>query len=61
MGTTVTKEQFSTAAKAAVENLSTRFGDAGVSSEVVAHSAGKKLDFVRITCSPEQWGLLLSI
>ena len=48
MGTTITKEQNSSAAKAAAENLSARFGDAGVTSEVVAHSAGKKFDFVRI-------------
>ena len=41
MGTTITKEQNSSAAKAAAENLSARFGDAGVTSEVVAHSAGK--------------------
>ena len=55
MGTTVTKEQNSSAAKAAAENLSARFGDAGVTSEVVSHTAGKKFDFVRIKCSPEQW------
>ena len=30
MGTTITKEQNSSAAKAAAENLSARFGDAGV-------------------------------
>ena len=40
MGTTITKEQNSSAAKAAAENLSARFADAGVTSEVVAHSAG---------------------
>ena len=45
MGTTITKEQNSSAAKAAAENLSARFGDAGVTSEVVAHSAGKKFRF----------------
>ena len=55
MGTTITMEQNSSAAKAAAENLSARFGDAGVSAEVVAHPAGKKFEFVRIICSPEQW------
>ena len=55
MGMTITQEQNSEAAKAAVENLDERFSDAGVSSEVVAHSSGKKQEFVRITCSPEQW------
>ena len=55
MGTTITMEQNSSAAKAAAENLSARFADAGVSAEVVAHSAGKKFEFVRIICSPEQW------
>ena len=55
MGTTVTKEQNSEAAIAAVENLNSRFSDAGVTSEVVAHKAGKKYDFVRITCNPDQW------
>ena len=55
MGTTITKEQNSSAANAAAENLSSRFGDAGISTEVVAHSAGKKFEFVRIRCSPEQW------
>ena len=55
MGTTITMEQNSSAAKAAAENLSARFSDAGVSAEVVAHSAGKKFEFVRIICSPEQW------
>ncbi len=55
MGTTITKEQNTEAANAAVENLAARFSDAGVTSEVVAHTGGKKYDFVRITCKPEQW------
>ena len=55
MGTTVTNEQNSLAAKAAADNLSARFSDAGVTVEIVAHSAGKKQEFVRIKCSPEQW------
>ena len=38
MGTTITMEQNSSAAKAAAENLSARFSDAGVSAEVVALS-----------------------
>ena len=55
MGTMVTKEQNSAAASAAVENLNSRFSEAGVISEVIAHTAGKKYDFVRITCNPDQW------
>ena len=55
MGTTITIEQNAEAAKAAVDNISARFGDAGVTVEAVAHKAGKKFEYVRITCSPEQW------
>ena len=55
MGTTITKDQNSAAANAASENLAARFSDAGVTSEVVAHTGGKKYEFVRITCKPEQW------
>ncbi len=55
MGTTITKEQNGEAAKAAAENVSQRFADAGVTSEVVAHSSGKKYEFVRIRCAPDQW------
>ena len=55
MGTTITKEQNSEATQAAADNLAERFSDAGITIEVVAHSAGKKFEFVRITCSPEQW------
>ena len=55
MVTAVTKEQNAEAAKASVENLNSRFSDAGVSVEVVAHKSGKKFDYVRITCSPDQW------
>ena len=42
MGTTITIEQNSEAAKAAAENLSSRFEDAGVNVEIIAHKAGKK-------------------
>ena len=55
MGTTVTKEQNSSAAKIAAESVSLRFGEAGVVAEVASHSAGKKYDFVRIRCSGTQW------
>ena len=55
MVTPITKEQNAEAAKAAVENLNVRISEAGVNSEVVAHKAGMKYDFVRITCSPDQW------
>jgi NADH:ubiquinone oxidoreductase subunit C len=55
MGTTITIEQNAEAAKAAVDNIAARFGDAGVTVEAIAHKAGKKFEYVRITCSPEQW------
>ena len=55
MGTTISLEQNAAAAKAAAENLTQRFSDAEITVEVVAHSAGKKFEFVRITCSPNQW------
>ena len=55
MGTTITKEHNAAAAKAATENLSSRFSEAGVSVESVAHSAGKAYEFVRVTCAPDQW------
>ena len=55
MGTTITKEQNTAAAQAAADNLAERFADAGMTIEIIAHSAGKKFDFVRITCSPDQW------
>ena len=55
MGITISKEQNSAAAKAAADNLAERFEDAGVTVEVVAHSASKAFEFVRITCSPDQW------
>ena len=53
--TTISKEQNAAAAKAAAENLTKRFSDAEITVEVVAHSAGKKFDFVRINCAPNQW------
>ena len=55
MGTTITKEQNSSAANAAAQNLSARFSDAGITVEIIAHNAGKRFEFVRIICSPEQW------
>ena len=55
MGTTVTIEQNAEAAKTCVSTISSRFGDTGVTVEAVAHTSGKKYEFVRITCSPEQW------
>ena len=55
MGTTITIEQNSEAAKAAAADIAARFGDAGVTVETVAHKAGKKFEYVRIACTPEQW------
>ena len=55
MGTTITKEQNSEAAKTAADNLNSRFKDAGISAEVVEHKSGKRYEFVRIMCSPDQW------
>ena len=54
MGTTVTKEQNSAAAQAVADNLAERFSDAGMTIEIIAHAAGKKYEFVRITCAPDQ-------
>ena len=55
MGMTITKEQNSKAASASVSEISERFSDAGVVSEVVTHSNGKQYEFVRITCPPKHW------
>ncbi len=54
MGTTVTIEQNAEAAKACVESITSRFSDAGVTAEAVAQTSGKKYEFVRIICSPNQ-------
>ena len=55
LGTTITQGQSSEAARAASDELNERFSEAGIVSEVIAHSAGKKQKFVRITCKPSQW------
>ena len=54
MGTTITAGQNSEAARAEMDDLNGRFSEAGVVSEVIAHKAGKKQKFVRITCGPNQ-------
>jgi NADH:ubiquinone oxidoreductase subunit C len=58
MGTTISAKQNSKAASAAVSAVNDRFSDAGIVAEVIAHSAGKKYEFVRITCAPAQWRAL---
>ena len=55
MGTTITKDQNSKAASASVSDILERFSDAGVVAEAIAHSNGKKYEFVRITCPPQHW------
>ena len=55
MGTTISKEQNSEAATKVAEEINARFSDAGVVTEVVAHTTGKRFDFVRLTCPPQHW------
>ena len=55
MGSIVSKELNAEAAKAVAEILNSRFSDAGIVVEVVAHTSGLAYEFVRITCAPSQW------